>query len=365
MSFSFCLNKNEMLTLCGLSLLYQGLDLKQEGKLMQDGQRLICVVIKYLEKVKAPGASDFKRLAVSMINIETQPKPSAIRKPENSMPAPKSSKSTPSPSVGRKQLQPQLYRHQSATMSENDLLMQQEKLRRATLPAITMHRPDNHQPHGRTSMESTRSESPMSKREYRGSAPQLPTMLKPRPSQSTKVPNLDYLSLSNTPVQSQPQSPAQTRTQQAAQPAQAVRTSHLPSFPNNSYSNTKTSTATPTEWEVLLGSLDGGQTNLYDAIYGGPALSLTDTTSSNYDSWSPDSGWDMSSLTMNDFTNAPGAARSVLSISEESLSSGEDLSTSELGLAGMPHDFRHSMLSSGTSNGDGYLFDGLDGTFGL
>ena len=366
MSFSFCLNKNEMLTLCGLSLLYQGLDLKQEGKLMQDGQRLVSTVIKYLEKVKAPGASDFRRLAASMINIEPQAKISATRTPENSMPAPKSSKSTPASAVGRKQLQPQLYRHQSATMSENDLLMQQEKLRRATLPNLAMHRHDNHQPHGRTSVDSTRSDSPMSKREYRGSAPQLPTILKPRPSQTTKlpIPNLDYLSLSNTPIQSQPQTPAQTRTQQ---PTQATPTSQAPNFSNTSYSNTntKTSTATPTEWEVLLGSLDGGQTNLYDAIYGGPALSLTDTTSSNYDSWSPDSGWDMTSLTMNDFTNAPGAARSVLSFSEESLSSGEDLSASELGLAGMPHDFRHSMLTNGNANGDGYFLDGLDGTFGL
>ena len=56
MSFSFCINRNEVLTLCGLSLLYQGLDLKQEGKLMKDGQRLVCTVVKCLDKAKAPGA---------------------------------------------------------------------------------------------------------------------------------------------------------------------------------------------------------------------------------------------------------------------------------------------------------------------
>ncbi|KAF4637569.1 hypothetical protein G7Y89_g513 [Cudoniella acicularis] len=358
MSFSFCLNKNEMLTLCGLSLLYQGLDLKQEGKLMQDGQRLVAVVIGYLEKANAPGASDFKRLAASMIKVETPPASTSpvARSPTSSMPAPKSTKSTPSPSVPKQQLRPQLFRHGSASMSETDLLSQQEKLRRATLPSLAMHRPDHYSPHGRTSMDSTRSESPLSKREYRGSMPQLPTMLKPRPVKNEKPPNLDYLSLNNTPVPSQPQSPTETRSQQPS------HLSHTPIFPAPSYSS-KPSTATPTEWEVLLGSLDGGQTNLYDAIYGGPALSIADTAQSNYGDWSPDSAWDMT-LTMNDFTNNPQAARSVLSFSEESLSSGEDLSASELGGMGRQHDYRHSLMT-GSVNGDGYLLDNLDGAFSL
>merc|ERR1711964_851764 len=236
MSFSFCVNKNEMLTLCGLSLLYQGLDLKQTGKLMQDSTRLVSVVVKLLEKADAPGAADFKKLSTSLFKI-------------------------------------------------------------------------------------------------------------------------DYLSLSNTPVASQPQSPVQSRSQPPSHNA------HTPIFPNNGYSTTKSSGVSASEWEALLGSLDGGQTNLYDAIYGGPALSLTENPPSNYGDWSPDSQWDMTSLTMNDFGSAPGAARSVLSFSEESLSSGEDLSTSELGLGGR-HDYGHGMMGSGTA-GDGYLLEGLDAAFGL
>jgi hypothetical protein len=362
MSFSFCVNKNEMLTLCGLSLLYQGLDLKQEGKLMQDGQRLVAVVIKYLEKANAPGAADFKKLAGSMINLDPQSKNGPARSP-NSMAAPKSTKSTPSPSVAKQQLRPQIYRNGSATMSETDLLSQQEKLRRATLPSIAMNRQDHYSPHGRTSLDSTRSESPMSKRDYRGSVPQLPSMLKPRVLKNDKPPNLDYLSLNNTPVPSQPQSPIQNRAQQPSQISQNPMYSSNYSN-SNSTSNTKTSTGTPSEWEVLLGSLDGGQTNLYDAIYGGPALSLADTTSSNYGDWSPDS-WDMTSLTMNDFSSAPGAARSVLSFSEESLSSGEDLSASELSMGSRHQDYRHSLMPGSISSGESYLLDTLDGTFGL
>jgi hypothetical protein len=183
-------------------------------------------------------------------------------------------------------------------------------------------------------------------------------MLKPRPVKNEKPPNLDYLSLSNTPVPSQPQSPIQTRTQQP------IHNNHPPMYQNNAYSNTKTSGVSPSEWEVLLGSLDGGQSNLYDAIYGGPALSLTDNSSSNYGDWSPDSQWDMTSFTMNDFGSAPGGARSVLSFSEESLSSGEDLSASDLGLGGGSQDYRQALLpASGPS--DGYLLEGLDATFGL
>jgi len=115
---------------------------------------------------------------------------------------------------------------------------------------------------------------------------------------------------------------------------------------------------------VLLGSLEGGQTNLYDAIYGGPALSLTtETSNSNFGDWSPESGWDMATISMNDYTAT--APRSVLSISEESLSSGEDLSTSDLGLVGGQQDFRQTLHSSATAGGDVFLLEGLEGNFGL
>lgn len=356
MSFSFCLNKNEMLTLCGLSLLYQGLDLKQEGKLMQDGQRLVVSVIRLLEKAKAPGAADFKKLAASMINLDPQTRASPARsiKSPNSMAAPASVKSTPSPPLARQQIRPQIYRHGSATMSETDLLSQQEKIRRATVPNI-MQRRDY--AHGRTSTESTRSESPISKRDFRQSIQPLPTMLKPRTVKHEKPPNLDYLSLSNTPVPSQPQSPAQSRSQQS------MPNNHASMYQSNPYSTTKASGVSASEWEVLLGSLDGGQTNLYDAIYGGPALSLTDNSSSNYGDWSPDSQWDMTSFNMNDFGTGPGGARSVLSFSEESLSSGEDLSANDLGMGGRPLDYRQALLP-GTGS-DSYLLEGLDATFGL
>ena len=357
MSFSFCLNKNEMLTLCGLSLLYQGLDLKQEGKLMQDSQRLVGVVVTFLEKANAPGAADFKRLATSMIHLDGSP-PRGME----GMPAQTSSKSTPSPSLTRKQIQPSLYRHGSATMSEADLVSQQEKLRRATLPNVSIQNFDNQGvSQSRASSDFIRPESPLVKCERHGSGQnsRLPisTISRSRPL-NTKPPNLDYLSLSNTPVSSQPSSPSMSRSHQPHTMSQCQ------SNPYGLDSSSKITTATPTEWEALLGSIDGGQTNIYDAVYGGPPLSLTTTshTSSSYEDWSPGS-WEMSSLDMHDISGSHHP-QSVLSFSEESISSGDDLSACDLS-RGRVHDFNQAFLPGVIAGSDGYLLDGLDATFGL
>jgi len=341
MSFSICLNKNEMLTLCGLSLLYQGLDLKQEGKLMQDGQRLVAIVIKYLEKANAPGAADFKRLAGYMINLESHQK---------IQPPPKL-KSDSTPPIARKQLQPQIYKHTS--MSESDLLSQQEKLRRAAMPNAAVQTQDKSN-FVRNSMESIRPRSPMSIREYRNSVPQLPAMTKPQSDKNTKPPNLDYLSLNNTSATSQPRAPSHTRTHQPI---------HNNIYPTTTaYATHKASTATATttasEWEVLLGTFD--DRNIYDAIYGGGAapVSLNDSTPSNLADWSPDS-WD---YTMGlDFMNNAPPPTSVLSFSDESLSSGDDLSASDLSLSAR-QDYKPALIAGSGALNDGYdfLLEGLD-----
>jgi hypothetical protein len=359
MSFSFCLNKNEMLTLCGLSLLYHGLDLKQEGKLMQDGNRLVSVVIKYLETAKAPRAADFRRLAASMINLDTKPKPSnAMGAPSSTKPAVAplpNTKPNTSPSGRHKQLQSQVHRHASASMSESDLLSQQEKLKRVTLPNVSSQPSESQSHHyGRTSMDSAWSESAMDKRDYRGSAPHSRTILKPRAGKTSKLPNLDYLSLHTTPTQSQPQ----------AQPSQTTQVSHGSILPTSAYSGPKT-TAESTEWDVLLGSFD--DRNLYDAIYGGPSsahLSLG-AAGSNYGSWSPES-WDLASAPVGDFMNA-ATSQSVLSLSDEGLSSGEEPSANEMGQADPEFAYKDDFLPGAGLLSDGYryLYDGSDGTFGL
>ena len=74
MSFSFCLNRNQLLLLSGFGLLFQAIELNRKGKLIQDSQRLMCSIIDILERNNAPGSQDLKILAYSMINIDKTPK---------------------------------------------------------------------------------------------------------------------------------------------------------------------------------------------------------------------------------------------------------------------------------------------------
>jgi len=418
MSFSFCINKNEALTLCGLSLLYQGLDLKQEGNLMKDGQRQVCTVVKCLERANAPGALDFKRLAASMISGDS---PSSVYRQSTDikMAAPITTQSTPPPDISRKLPVQQSSRYSKiACSSETDLLQhQKESFRRATLPNSTYKQRNVSQ----SSLDSFHSESPMSRREYGSSVSQMPTPASMRSQSASSIspkskPNLDYLSLSGagTPVPSQTHYHVPLRTSSSHNlPV------HTPNFPTQlapastpSTTQNKISSVTPAEWESLLSALDSGESNIYDAVYGGPSISLTsplpnpsyhmvnpttsntthhhshsadlsisdhapltatlsNTSSSGYGDWSPES-WDMTALHFNevDLGSGPAHAQSVLSFSEESLSSGDDLEGFGLGAGNASGSGRHSFddlyrTTATLMSGDGYQFEGLEGGYGL
>ncbi|KAH8893415.1 hypothetical protein GQ53DRAFT_113780 [Thozetella sp. PMI_491] len=368
MCFSFCLNKADTLILCGMALLYQSLDLKQDSKLMKDNERLTNTVIKIVEAAKAPGSYDFTRVAGMLITVD-QPSPQQSlptppgQSPDTAMAAPPPRMS---PQAAHK-MPPSLGRHAKASASETDLLMQQEKLRRMTMPQAPAHaRPEFYRARSRPSFDSLRPEIPLARRDHRLSLSQaqaaqaaMIARVSPTPSVAAKQ-SLDYLSL-GTGTSSQPSSPVQARSQ----PPMAAQQQH-PLFHQLHQKGPSVSTA---EWEALLGSIDGGQVNVYDAIYGGPALSLaesmpTPTTApasgAHAAGWSPDS-WDLSGFSLGDFgTSGVATAQSVLSLSEESLSSGEELTElteltqSELGLGAGSLDY---------GNG-GYLLDGLE-TYGL
>jgi len=397
MSFSFCLNKNEMLTLCGLSLIYQGLDLKQEGKLMKDSQRLIGAVVNYLERYDAPGASEFKKLAFSLMPVEDVAKSAIRRASENNMAAPAMTKSKPSP-LQRKQPAHSVSRLSAITPnSEADLLHDQEIMRRATMPNVKVHSiTGRHSNHSQSSLDS--SDSSMPPREYRSSASQgssASTHLKARTSSTPlkPLPNLDYLSLNITPSSSQVHSPILAR----ASTSQGLTSSFAPNAsPGTASTQQKMSSVTPDEWETLLSSLDGGISNIYDAVYGGPPPLLGDITpntnnlntttgsthptglssSSVYgadvystDTWdlSPES-WDVTALSMADFepNNSHGPPQSVLSFSEDSLSSGDDIASSDFSGNGGGSGLLGSQGLNGVPlTGDNFLLDGLDGSFGI
>lgn len=169
--------------------------------------------------------------------------------------------------------------------------------------------------------------------------------------------NLDFLSLGNASGQPGSSSPAQNHHH--------VSTSGTPTQQHYAQIPVPPKAAaggvSPSEWEALLGQIDGGQINLYDAIYGGPQVSLeTPVNSAVEGSWSPDS-LDLSTFNLGDF----GGTTQGGSLSEESLSSvsgPDDLSSLDF------RDFQgnHGTMMPGTGD-EGFMMEGMPvgGNFGL
>lgn len=373
MSFAFCLNKADTLVLCGMTLLYQSLDLGKESKVLKDNAKLANAVINIVDKAKAPGSPDFKRIAAMLIPVDETPcAPASLatpprQSPETCMAAPPRA-SPPTSHASQRKLSTSLGRHASASISETDLLMQQDKLRKLAMPPSRQNKPELYKSRSRPSFDGIRPDPiPLARRDHRLSLSQaqaaqaaMIARVSPTANASTKQ-NLDYLSFSTGP--SETPSPAQSRSQQQNY-TQNVLCSQLAQ---------KVSNVSTDDWEALVGSLDGGQLNLYDAIYGGglPTADMhgvLNDTPLSASSWSPDA-WDLSHFNLGDFHDGAPTAQSVLSLSEESLSSADDLTApSEMGLGVDSQDYHHNqpllpVSASGTSH-DGFSLDGLE-HFGL
>ncbi|KAG5953323.1 hypothetical protein E4U53_006057 [Claviceps sorghi] len=267
LSFSFCLNKYDLLALCGLSLLYQLVELKQDSKLTRDIERLVNVAIKTLNDAKAPGCVDLTKVAAKLIVVD-----------EDQRRLPHVQQSTPSP--------PQ--RRASKDSGEHvEKSRQQDHTHRTKIPIIKpglsadprpQHFSDGHE-----------SEPPGV---WQDGAVPVPRMGhgKQRPPSSRAVPNLDHLSLNNTPQQAESCSPAGDRCVKT--PATCPSPSTLMTTDDDSLS-TMTGLS-PDDWEALLGSMDGGLNNVYDAIYGGANLVHGASIQSRpaIPAWSQDS-WDL------------------------------------------------------------------------
>jgi len=366
MSFSFCLNKSDVLVLCGMTLLYQSLDLKHDSKLMKEVERLFNIVLKILQRTRAAGVSDLKRVAKMLIMVGEPSQPSSAQRspgvtmaapPRGSPPATSHTKSSP---YGR---------HTGAAMSETDLLSQQEKLRRMTMPSIPGPRPELYRTQSRASFDHTAMEQSSSQRDQHFSISQIQqSMMRMSPAHSNKAkPNMDYLTLGNTAASGpQPPSPNQNHMAQS-QPMQSPHKPQTPLYPpahmNKGVSGGGISL---TEWEALLGAMDGGQINVYDAIYGGPALSMENPTNpaTNYTEWTHDP-WDLSSFNVGelDLSTTGAGPQSVLSLSDESLSSGDE-HPSDLYLMGSD-DYQSGLMSHRNSHDGPLMLEGLDMTLGL
>lgn len=336
MSFTFGLNKNDLLISSAFGLLFQGVDAQKDGKLVKDLQKMLHGVADLLSKDSQTAAAEIRRYDSLLLAPPSQPMPTPTLSRHNS------DSSMPSPHDAFKATQRHLKALASRFTSSPALKHSQSHAhfhdsidsRRATLPNLPLGTVSQ------TSLSSThsapaqpRSEPTLSPLSMRSSVMPTPGP-KPQQERVSAVPNLDYL-------------PFDMYNANAAQ--------HRP---NQSLDKTpRKLTVSPTDWERLLSSLDNGQTNIYDNIYGGPAaealLDVPPLSASSAHAASSDAGgiaWDpaMWGLASNGETHIP---QSVLSFSEESLTSGSD----ELGLSDLGSG-RSASLGDVSAEGYGGYF---------
>lgn len=319
MSFSFCLNKSELMVLAGFGLLFQGLNLDRKSKLIQDSQRLLCSVIEILERNQAPGAIDFKKVACAMISIDHSPKsggamnePTSRRKSDGSMSAPKA--------FSKSARRFQAIASRFSTGSVAVIKRESGNVRRLTTPII----PIDKSPYSARSDSQGSSSSAVSETlaaQYPKCASSSQSLIE---RDTTKPPNLDYLSFNEdwTPSPRHISSDSQ-------------RTSKPYSY--NALPSDGITQEAQNSMDALFPSADLFSTFL------SPSPTSVD--------WSADL-WNLAS----DVGNQP-AAPSGISCSEEEITSGEELSTCDLS-----GDFpRMAIPAAGGPVG----LDGLDNTFDL
>ena len=295
MAFSFCLDKNGLLLLAGLGLLYQGLELDSKGRLIQDSQRLMCSVIDTLERKGAPGSTDFKRVACAMNTVDRDSegpkvldsKTAPRRMSDGIMPAPKTMAKTP-----RKQLQALASRFTSAVAP---LPVKQGITwsRRSTVPNVARlyARSDS-----QNSISSAISD-PTHRSEHYKSGTTRPASY----TATSETPNLDYLSFGSEAM------------------------SNLDSRPHTSGTMLKDPKA-----DHLTGPNSEQQLDIpFNSLFPSPDVlsAYISTSSSGTHDWGPDM-WTVAPPPSND----TACAHSVLSFSEEEITCGEELSTGDLGV---------------------------------
>lgn len=341
LSFSFCLNRNEVLVQAGFGLLFQTLSLAREGKLIKDSNRLVCSVMDMLERGNATGYTEFRRVGCGIVAVPRV----------KQMSAPSLSRNNSDSNMGapldtfratQKSLKALAARFSPSAMKATR--PESQEPRRATLPALSPH-VGSHPNHSSSSLSSIRSEPPVARSEptlsplsHRASF-SMPNKRRPSQpaSQQQQQRNIDYLSFATDPLASY-----------------AMQN-------NNPAIKTEVSSS---DWERLLSSLDNGQTNIYDTIYGGPpADALVDvaplsTSADSSATWSPNV-WNWGSYS----SEAP-PPQSVLSFSDESLTSGEEYNNPACDYGSTPGSDRlyPGIMIPGDYENSSNL-TGLDGTY--
>ena len=292
MSFSICLNKNELLILAGFGLLYQGLTLDQRGKLIQDSQRLLCSVLEILERNNAPGAAEFKKVTCAMISIDRFQKNSRAENATVSSSRMNDTMPAPPKTISKSSRKLQAIASRFSSVNNPAVKRENGSRRRSTAPnPITGESPPCNRSQSQNSVSSVMSDPLTSQYTKQASSgrPRLDV-------RSIKPPNLDYLSFgSHTSPSHQQMSPTASKL-------------HMKSDPNGNANWLMPEAHTPLD--SLFPSAD-----VFTCISPSPLGNID---------WCPDR-WN---VPLDSGSQAP---RSQISSSEEEITSGEEFSSCDLG----------------------------------
>ncbi|KAF2171195.1 hypothetical protein M409DRAFT_50665 [Zasmidium cellare ATCC 36951] len=367
LSFSFCLHRDEILVLSGFGLLFQGLGLEPNSKILKDNSKMISAVIDVLKKTNAPCADEFERVATSFVTkVPATPPVSKTKVPTLSRHNSDGAQSTHSESSEslhsstKRQLKAIASRFTAGNSTRTPKLDVTDNSRRHTAHNISLH-PHGVQTQSQPSLQPSTSYEPTAT--SRSEPARSPVNMYSRP---------------NSTAAGKPSAPPQAKLQPKQRPQQRKNfnldylsfgtDSATDTPPNGRASQPIKTEPGPTDWEKLLGSLDNGDTNIYDGIYGGPAVdALLDVPSlgihhSNHSATGITTTADSSSLAWNaDLwalcqTDTNSSTSAVNSASTGPPASVLSFSTDEGGLSGS-EDFSADWIGAGsgsTSAGDSY-----------
>ncbi|KAF4555948.1 Fungal specific transcription factor domain-containing protein 41 [Elsinoe fawcettii] len=307
LSFSYCMNKEELLVLAGFGSLMQTLDLEDGSKVLRDNQKTLALIISQLDQMKASVASEFRRVACSFVpssrrtTSKSSSSSSSRHGSEGTMPAPHHSTIPNAMKQHFKAMTQKFWPDKS-----NDPASLQRRM--------TSAGPYRHNSYAQTVPALSPGEQPRMPRSEPARSPQDTHPTLGKSGQRMSVPPAQY---------------------QSAQ-AQPSRTNLNLDYLSFSSGATTPTIAAPTrnnnqsDWERLLANLDNGQTNIFDNIYGGPPMELLQETqkpaqappmqsvsTSNLDDtlgWDPDI-WAVTSGDLTPVNTAPTITESVTSLS--------------------------------------------------
>lgn len=295
MNYTFPLSKQDVLLNAGFSILWQSLDLEKDSKLVKDNQKSLNLQLAKLTKENRSVATEFQKIAVSFITVQgvstTPPSHIELGVPATRAPTETTDTSDKQPKSTRKQIQAIASRLSSfSTKNKND-----EMSRRNTFsqPGLSQSMSPNPRANSTVSLSSTRS------------APVMPTPLSQSPAvnrtadaASLLAINLDYFPFSEDPIVTQYNS----------------GTTMLP--PRKS---PQLSQAQP-NWEHSINNLDPNTPDMFNTV-SPSTFNQSISASGPYSDWTNDI-WQMSSFDLAPRGHVP---QSLLSFSEESLTSAEEL----------------------------------------